>query len=103
MPRGYAAQISVSRSPTRGDPSQHRAAFAGDRLDPPPDDRAGLHGVPDADPDRELARGRAGLSGSEPAASRQVLRAPAGAATIQAAADGGRLRPLFPDRPLLSR
>ena len=41
--------------------------------------------------------------GAEPAASRQVLRAAAGAAAVQAAADGRRLRPLFPDRALLSR
>ncbi len=27
-----------------------------DRVDPPPDDRAGLHRVPDADPDRVVAR-----------------------------------------------
>ena len=33
----------------------------------------------------------------------QVLRAAAGAAAVQAAADGGRLRPLFPDRAVLPR
>ena len=33
----------------------------------------------------------------------QVLRAAAGAAAVQAAADGLRLRPLFPDRALLPR
>ena len=35
---------------------QHQLAREGDRLDPPPHDRAGLHRIPDADPDRELAR-----------------------------------------------
>ena len=70
---------------------------------PPAHDRAGLHRVPDADPDLELARGRARLPGAEPAASRQVLRAAAGAAAVQAAADGRGLRPLLPDRALLPR
>ena len=51
---------------------------------------AGLHRVPDADPDRVLARGRARLPGAGAAASRQVLRAAAGAAAVQAAADGRR-------------
>ena len=83
--------------------AQHHAALAGHRVDPPAHDRAGLHRVPDADPDRELARGRARLSGAEPAPSRQVLRAAAGAAAVQAAADGGGLRPLFPDRAVLPR
>ena len=40
---------------------------------------------------------------AEPAASRRVLRAAAGAAAIQAIADGRRVRPLFPDRAVLSR
>ena len=50
--------------------AQHHAALGGDRLDPPAHDRAGLHRVPDADPDRELARRRARLSGPEPGPSR---------------------------------
>ena len=50
-----------------------------------------------------VARGRARLSGAEPRPSRQILRASAGAADVQAAADGRRLRPLFPDRALLPR
>ena len=70
---------------------------------PPAHDRAGLHRVPDADPDR-LQPGRgARLPGAGAAASRQVLRAAAGAAAVQAAADGRRLRPLLPDRALLPR
>jgi aspartyl-tRNA synthetase len=39
----------------------------------------------------------------EPRPPRQVLRAPAGAADVQAADHGRRLRPLFPDRALLPR
>ena len=75
----------------------------GDQLDPPADDRPGLHRVPDADPDRVQPRGRARLSGAEPRPSRQILRAAAGAADVQAADHGRRLRPLFPDRALLPR
>ena len=41
--------------------------------------------------------------GAEPPASGPFLRAPAGAADVQAAADGRGLRPLFPDRPVLPR
>ena len=72
-------------------------------LDPAADDRAGLHRVPDADPDRVEPRGRARLSRPEPRPSRQVLRASAGAADVQAIDHGRRLRPLFPDRALLPR
>ena len=60
------------------------------RLDPAAHDRAGLRRVSDADPDRQLARGRARLPGAEPAASRQILCAAAGAAAVQAIADGRR-------------
>ena len=69
----------------------------------PADDGAGLHRVPDPDPDRQLARRRPRLPGAVAHASRQVLRAAAGAAAIQAAADGVGLRSLLPDRALLSR
>ena len=100
---GDAAALPLPRSAPREAARQHHAALAGDQLDPPPHDRAGLHRVPDADPDRLQPRGRARLSGAEPAPSRQVLRAAAGAAAVQAAADGRRLRPLLPDRALLPR
>ncbi len=63
----------------------------------------GFHRIPDADPDRVLARGRAGLPGARPQPSGQVLRPAAGAAAVQAARHGRRLRPVFPDRALLSR
>ncbi len=74
-----------------------------DRLPAPAHDRAGLHRVPDADPDRVQPGGRPRLPGAGAAASGQVLRAAAGAAAVQAAADGGGLRPLLPDRALLPR
>ena len=64
---------------------------------------AGLRRVPDADPDRELARGCARLPGALAPASRQVLRPAAGAAAVQAAVHDVGLRSLLPDRALLSR
>ena len=72
-------------------------------LDPPPHEGAGLLRIPDADPDRLVAGGRARLPGAVAAASGQVLRAAAGAAAVQAAHHGGGLRPLFPDRAVLPR
>ncbi len=50
-----------------------------------------------------VARGRARLPGAGAAAPGQVLRPAAGAAAVQAVADGRGLRPLFPDRALLPR
>ena len=64
---------------------------------------AGVLRVPDADPHRLQPRGRARLSRAVAHPSRQVLRAAAGAAAVQAAADDGGLRPLFPDRALFPR
>ena len=103
IPRGHAARLPLPRSAARAGARQHHAAQPCHRLDPPAHAGAGLHRVPDADPDRRLARGRARLPGAEPAASRHLLRAAAGAAAVQAAADGRRVRPLFPDRPVLPR
>ena len=103
LSRGNPAQVPLPRPSPRAGPRQHHAALGGDRLDPPADDRPGLHRVPDPDPDRELARRRPRLSGPEPRPSGQVLRAPAGAADVQAADHGRGLRPLFPDRALLPR
>jgi lysyl-tRNA synthetase class II len=64
---------------------------------------SGLPGIPDAEPHRLIARRRARLSGAFAPASRQILRASAIAAAIQAAPDGRRFRPLFPGRALLPR
>ena len=47
--------------------------------------------------------GRARLPGAEPAAARELLRAAPVPAALQAAADGGGLRALLPDRALLPR
>ena len=103
IPRGSAAEIPLPRPAARQAAPEHHAARRGDRLDPPADDRGRLHRVPDPDPDRRQPGGRARLPGAGAAASRQVLRAAAGAAAVQAARHGGRLRPLLPDRALLPR
>ncbi len=55
------------------------------------------------DPVGHLPRGRPRLPGPLPGARRQVLRAAAGPAAVQAAADDRRLRPLLPDRAVLPR
>ena len=64
---------------------------------------AGLLRGGDAAPLGPDARRLPRVLGPEPAPSRIVLRVAAEPAAGQAAADGGRLRPLLPDRPLLAR
>ncbi len=99
VPRGYAPALSLPRSAPRKAACQYAAAQQCHRLAAPPHDRSGLRRISDTDSDRLLARGCARLSGGVARPSRQILRPAAGAAAIQAALDGGRLRPLFPDRP----
>ena len=64
---------------------------------------AGFFEFADADPDGLEPRGCARLPRALARPCGQVLRPAAGAAAVQAAADGGGLRPLFPDRALLPR
>ena len=66
-------------------------------------DTAGLPGDRDAVHDAVHAGRRARLPGAQPRAARELLRAAAIAADFQAAADGRRLRQVFPDRALLPR
>ena len=69
----------------------------------------GGHGAPglrrgrDADAGPLDPGGRAGVPRAVPAVARLVLRAAPEPAAVQAAADGGRRRPLLPDRPLPPR
>ncbi len=63
--------------------------------------RAGVRGRRDPHAHEEHARGGPGLPGPLPAAAGAGVRAPAVAAAVQAAADGGRARPLLPAGPLL--
>ena len=101
--RGAAPSLPIPRFAPRQGARQHRAAFEGDLEHPPADARPGFPRIPDADPHLELAGRRARLPRAEPHPPGQVLRAAAGAAAVQAAADGGRLRSLFSDRALLPR
>ena len=57
--------------------------------------------VSDADPDQQFARRRTRLSRAEPRSSRSVLRSSAESPAVQAAADGCRIRQVFPGRALL--
>ena len=100
---GDAAQISLPRSPARNAARQYHEAAGHHLVAAAAHARRRFLRVPDADPHRVLARRRARLSRAEPRASRQVLRAAAGAAAIQAADHDRGLRPLFPDRALLPR
>ena len=113
----HAAVPARRRQPLRDDaPHAPRArpAPAGDAEEPdaalPRGDggaqlprRQRLHRHRDADAHQEHARRRARLPGAEPRPRRHVLRAAAEPAALQAAADGGRLRPLLPDHQVLPR
>ena len=101
--RGPAPQVPLPRPAPRVAAQEHRAALEGDLLPPPPHGGPRLPRVPDADPHVEFPRGRARLPRPEPHPPRRILRAAAGAADLQAAADGRRLRPLLPDRAVLPR
>ena len=101
--RGNPAQVPLSRSAARPAARQHHEARPDHRFDPPPHEGGRLLRIPDADPDRVVARRRARLPGAVAAASRKVLRAAAGAAAVQAAHHDRGLRPLLPDRAVLPR
>ena len=100
---GASAALPVPRPAAREAAAEHGAAREHHRLHPPADDRGRVQRVSDADPDQQQSGGRARLPGAGAAAPRQVLRAAAGAAAVQAALHGCGLRPLFPDRALLPR
>ena len=101
--RGAPAAASGARPPPAGAAAQPRPPPPADAGDAPLLRPAGLSRDRDADPDQADARRRARLSGAEPGPPGRVLRAAAVAPDLQAAADGGGLRPLLPDRALLSR
>ena len=103
LPGRSAPAVPLSRSAARDPAREHHEAARDHGLDPQAHGRSRLLRVLDADPDRVLARRRARLPRAVAHPCRQVLRAAAGAAAVQAAADGVGLRPLFPDRALLPR
>ena len=97
------AQVPLHRPASRGNAEAPAPASLGDAHDARVPRRPWLHRRRDADADQGDARGRARLPRAEPHAARQVLRAAAVAADLQAAADDVGLRPLLPDRALLPR
>ena len=101
--RGDAPQVPLHRPAPRRDAAAPAPAPRGDARDAQLPRRPRLRRHRDADAHQGDARGRARLPRAEPHAGRQVLRAAAVAADLQAAADDGGLRPLLPDRALLPR
>jgi hypothetical protein len=116
-PLGHAAVPARRRQPVGDHPphaprarpappghaAQHDAALQGDDGNAQVPRRQRLHRHRDPDARQVHARRRARLPGAQPRARRQLLRAAAVAPAVQAAADGGRLRPLLPDRQVLPR
>jgi hypothetical protein len=103
VPGGDAAAVPLPRSAPGEAARQHHEARRDHRLAPPPDARGRVLRVPDPDPDGLVSRGCPRLPRAVPGASGQILRAPAGAAAVQAADDDRGLRPLLPDRAVLPR
>ena len=100
---GDAAPLPLPRPPPRAHPPEYPQAGGDHLVGPPPHGRCRLLRVPDPDPDGILAGRRARFPRAVAPPSRQVLRAAAGAAAVQAADHDRRLRPLFPDRAVLPR
>ena len=106
LSRGDAAALPLPRPAPRDRCTRNILLRSRGHLEhPPAHGGAGLRRVPDADPDRELARGCPRLPGALAPASRQVLRAAAGAAAVQAAVHDrrasiatSRSRPAFATR-----
>ncbi len=101
--RGAAAALPLPRPQARAHARRDRAPPRGHAHHARAPGRGGLPGDRDADAHPLHARGRARLPGARAAAAGLLVRAAAVAPAVQAAADGGRLRALLPDRPLLSR
>ena len=100
---GGAAQAPLPRPAPRGPARRAGAAQQGQQGGPRRARPARLRGDRDPDAHPLDARGRARLPGAGPAPARQLVRAAAEPAAVQAAADGRRHGALLPDRPLLPR
>ena len=101
--RGAAAAVPLSRHAPRAGRRRDQAAVAHHRRRAAGDGRARLHRRRDPVPDPLDTRRRPRLPGARAAAARQLVRASAVAAAVQAAAHGRRARALLPVRPVLPR
>ena len=99
--RDAAPPLPLARPSPREDAAQHPPARADGRDDPPRDGGRGLRRHPDADPGQADSGGRPRLPRAVAPAAGPLLRAPAVAADLQAAARDLGLRALLPDRDLL--
>ena len=98
-----APQVPLPRPAPAAAAAQREAPAPGDPRGAPLPRRAGLLRDRDADARQVDAGGRARLPGAVARPPRQLLRAAAVAAAVQAAADDLGARPLLPDRALLPR
>ena len=101
--RGRPDQVPVPGHPPRGDVAGAAGPVHGVLPAVRRDARPRLRERGDAVPDQVHARGRARLRRPGPAPAGQLVRAPAVAAAVQAAAHGRRPRAVLPARPLLPR
>src|SRR5438128_2393942 len=101
--RAEPAPLPLPRSPPAARAAEPPPAPPGDARRARAPGRGRLRGGGDPRADALHPGGGARLPGAEPGAARQLLRAPAVAAALQAAAHGGRARSLLPDRALLPR
>ena len=97
------AQVPLHRPAPRGHVEAPAPASQDHARHAPLSRRRGFRRHRDAGAHQGHARGRARLPGAVAHARRQVLRAAAVAADLQAAADGRGLRPLLPDRQMFPR
>ena len=98
-----APQVPLPRSQARNAARQHHEAHADHRRHARGDGEGGLFRVLHPHPHRLQPRGGARLPGALAPACGKVLCPAAGPAAVQAACHDVGLRPLFPDRAVLSR
>ena len=101
--RDHAAHASRARPASARDAEESDAALSRDDGSPQVSRCARLRRHRDADAHQEHAGRCARLPRAQPRQPGHVLRTAAVAAAVQAAADGGGLRSLLPDRQVLSR
>ena len=101
--RERAPAVPLPRPAPRADAAQPAHPRRRQLGDPPGDGGAGVRRGRDADARAVDAGGSPRVPRAVAQGARLVLRPAAVAAAVQAAADGGRRRPLLPDRPLPAR